>query len=81
MPEEATEISDKQIIYVRRFDKHLRDELKELITDQLIEEHRRKVNRRASPDGPRVPSVVGHRCPNDIVVWVNLNSRIYHLKP
>ena len=54
MPEEATEISDKQIIYVRRFDKHLRDELKELITDQLIEEHRRSNGRRRSDALERV---------------------------
>jgi branched-chain amino acid transport system permease protein len=40
MPEEATEISDKQTIYVRRFDKRLRDELKQLVSDALIEEHR-----------------------------------------
>ena len=54
MPEEATEISDKQTIYMRRFDKHLRDELKELITDQLIEEHRRSNGRRRSDALERV---------------------------
>ena len=42
MPEEATEISDKQEIYYRRFDKRLREELKQLVTPELIEEHRRK---------------------------------------
>ena len=40
MPEEALEIADKQEIYYRRFDKRLRDRLKALITDELIEEHR-----------------------------------------
>ncbi len=42
MPEEATEIADKQEIYYRRFDKRLRDRLKTLVTPELIEEHRRK---------------------------------------
>ncbi|MCC6002166.1 MAG: branched-chain amino acid ABC transporter permease [Pararhodobacter sp.] len=41
MPEEATEIADKQLIAYRRFDKRLRDRLKALITPELIEEHRR----------------------------------------
>jgi len=40
MPEEATEIDDKQEIYYRRFNKRLRDELKTFITPELIEEHR-----------------------------------------
>lgn len=40
MPEEAIEFSDKQEIYYRRFSKRLRDHLKTLITDELIEEHR-----------------------------------------
>lgn len=40
MPEEATEITDKQAIAWRRFDKRLRDRLKALITPELIEEHR-----------------------------------------
>lgn len=40
MPEEATEIADKQAIAYRRFDKRLRDRLKALITPALIEEHR-----------------------------------------
>ena len=42
MSEEATEIEDKQYIYYRRFDKRWRDQLKLLVTDELIEEHRRK---------------------------------------
>ena len=42
MPEEATEIADKQEVYYRRFNKRLRDHLKTLITAELIEEHRRK---------------------------------------
>jgi len=41
MPEEAIEFSDKQEIYYRRFHKRLRDHLKTLITDELIEEHKR----------------------------------------
>ncbi|MEJ8570099.1 ABC transporter permease subunit [Microbaculum marinum] len=41
MPEEATEIADKQEIYYRRFNKRLRDELKTYITPELIEEHKR----------------------------------------
>jgi len=41
MPEEATEIADKQLIAYRRFDKRLRDRLKALITPGLIEEHRK----------------------------------------
>jgi branched-chain amino acid transport system permease protein len=48
MPEEATEIVDKQMIYVRRFDKRLREELKKLVTDELIEEHRRTTGGRRS---------------------------------
>lgn len=40
MPEEATEIADKQLIAGRRFDRRLRDRLKALITPDLIEEHR-----------------------------------------
>ncbi len=54
MPEEATEIADKQTIYVRRFDKELRDELKPLVTDELIEEHRRTNGRRRSDALERV---------------------------
>lgn len=42
VPEEAAEIRDKQTIYYRRQDKQLRDYLKTLVTDALIEEHRAK---------------------------------------
>jgi branched-chain amino acid transport system permease protein len=41
MPEEAVDIRDKAQIAVRRFDKRSRDELKALITPELMEEHRR----------------------------------------
>ncbi|WP_299877152.1 branched-chain amino acid ABC transporter permease [uncultured Sulfitobacter sp.] len=41
MPEEATDVHDKQELYYRRFNKRLRDRLKELITPELIEEHKR----------------------------------------
>jgi len=41
MPEDATQITDKQAIYTQRFDKQLREELKKLVTDELIAEHRR----------------------------------------
>ena len=41
MPEEATEVHDKQELYYRRFNKRLRDRLKEMITPELIEEHKR----------------------------------------
>ena len=40
MPEEATEIYDKQEIYYRRFNKRLRDHLKTLITPELVKEHK-----------------------------------------
>ena len=40
MPEEATEISDKQELYYRRFNKRLRERLKLFVTPELIEEHR-----------------------------------------
>jgi branched-chain amino acid transport system permease protein len=46
MPEEASEIRDKQQIYLRRFDKIVRDRLKGLVTEELIEAHRR------NPAGP-----------------------------
>jgi len=42
LPEEATEISDKDQIYQRRFDKRLRDHLKTLVSPEIIEEHRLK---------------------------------------
>ena len=54
MPDEATEIADKQTIYVRRFDAQLRAELKQLITDQLIEEHRTTAGKRRSDALERV---------------------------
>ncbi|QBF30825.1 branched-chain amino acid ABC transporter permease [Thalassococcus sp. S3] len=41
MPEEATEVHDKQELYYRRFNKRLRERLKTLITPELIEEHKR----------------------------------------
>ncbi|MGI9357674.1 MAG: branched-chain amino acid ABC transporter permease [Rhizobiaceae bacterium] len=41
MPEEATEVPDKQELYFRRFNKRLRERLKKLISPELIEEHRR----------------------------------------
>ncbi len=46
MPEEAIEIRDKQAIFMRRFDGWQREELKRLITDELIEEHRRTIGQR-----------------------------------
>ena len=42
MPEEATEIADKQLVYRRLFDKRLRDALKSTVTPELIAEHRAK---------------------------------------
>ena len=42
LPEEATEINDKDTLYFRRFDKMQRDYLKELIRPEIIEEHRRQ---------------------------------------
>jgi len=46
MPEEATEIRDKQALYVRRFDATVRKHLRLLVTDELIAEHKR------NPSGP-----------------------------
>ena len=46
MPEEATEIRDKQTIYLRRFDTNLRNHLRSMVTDELIAEHKQ------SPAGP-----------------------------
>jgi branched-chain amino acid transport system permease protein len=40
MPEEATEVHDKQELYFRRFNKRLRERLKPLITPELISEHK-----------------------------------------
>jgi branched-chain amino acid transport system permease protein len=41
MPEEATEVHDKQELYYRRFNKRLRERLKGMISPELIEEHKR----------------------------------------
>jgi branched-chain amino acid transport system permease protein len=54
MPEEAIEIGDRQAIYVQRFEAHLRAELKRLITDALIEEHRTTMGKRRSDALERV---------------------------
>ena len=42
LPEEATESNDRDALYFRRFDKVQRDYLKDLITPEAIEEHRRQ---------------------------------------
>ena len=42
MPEEATEIADKNIVAFRRYDKRSRDHLKTLVTPEVLEEHRSK---------------------------------------
>lgn len=42
LPEEATEIDDKDALYRRRFDKMQREYLKTLVCEEVIEEHRRK---------------------------------------
>ena len=42
LPEEATEINNKDLLYFRRFDKNQRDYLKRLICDEIIAEHRAK---------------------------------------
>jgi branched-chain amino acid transport system permease protein len=42
LPEEATEINNKDYLYFRRFDKNQRDYLKKLICDEIIEEHKNK---------------------------------------
>jgi branched-chain amino acid transport system permease protein len=47
LPEEATETRDKNEIFARRFDKQQRDFLKTLVTDEVIEEHRREAARPA----------------------------------
>jgi branched-chain amino acid transport system permease protein len=41
LPEEATETLDKDIVYMRRFDKMQRDYLKTLVSPEIIDEHRR----------------------------------------
>ncbi len=42
LPEEATELDDKDALYFRRFDKMQRDYLKTLVCDEVIAEHRDK---------------------------------------
>jgi branched-chain amino acid transport system permease protein len=42
LPEEATEIDNKDQLYFRRFDKNQRDYLKRLICDEIIAEHKAK---------------------------------------
>ena len=42
LPEEATEMQDKDFLYHRRFDKMQRDYLKTLVCDEVIEEHKNK---------------------------------------
>lgn len=54
MPEQAVDIPDKQTIYVKRFQANLRDELKRLISDELIEEHRTTIGERRSDALERV---------------------------
>jgi branched-chain amino acid transport system permease protein len=54
MPEEAADIRDKQTLYLRRFDAWQRAELKALISDALIEEHRRTIGQRRSDALERV---------------------------
>lgn len=41
LPEEATETRDKDMLYWRRFDKMQRDYLKQLVSNEVIDEHRR----------------------------------------
>ena len=42
LPEEATEIDDKDYLYHRRFDKMQRDYLKNLVCDEIMDEHKNK---------------------------------------
>jgi branched-chain amino acid transport system permease protein len=42
LPEEATETEDKDILYWRRYDKMQRDFLKTLVSEEIIEEHRKQ---------------------------------------
>ncbi len=42
LPEEATEIDDKDILYRKRFDKMQREHLKTLVCEEVIEEHKNK---------------------------------------
>lgn len=57
MPEQATDIRDKQTIYIKRFDKTVRDHLKTLITDELIAEHRKNV---AGPHGDALERLLNY---------------------
>jgi branched-chain amino acid transport system permease protein len=41
LPEEATETRDKDVLYWRRYDKMQRDYLKQLVSPEVIDEHRR----------------------------------------
>ena len=54
MPEEATEIADKQAIYLRRFEARVRADLKTLISEDLIREHRATFGKRRSDALERV---------------------------
>lgn len=54
MPEDAIEIADKQSIAVRRFDARVKQELRGLISDALIEEHRATEGQRRSDALERV---------------------------
>ena len=40
LPEEATETHDKDVVYMRRFDKMQREHLKTLVSPEVVEEHR-----------------------------------------
>lgn len=42
LPEEATETANKDVVFYRRFDKMQRDFLKQLVSPEVIEEHRRR---------------------------------------
>ena len=42
LPEEATEIDDKDFLYRKRFDKMQREHLKTLVCEEVIEEHKNK---------------------------------------
>jgi branched-chain amino acid transport system permease protein len=54
MPDEVIGIADRQAIFTRRFDARLRDELRQLVTDELIEEHRTTNGKRRSDALERV---------------------------
>lgn len=42
LPEESTEAADKDYVFWRRYDKMHRDYLKTLVTQEVIEEHRKQ---------------------------------------